>query len=360
MAGVGSEHVRGGCGVRERVIAVPYAANGREQRAKALSQREGSRSRRRWILVARRRGVAAGTRVAGVGDDDVIGEGLVETALLCGLVVAQLGLAETAKKLLCAREIGENVFGDDEVGTVEDGDQTGEGDEGVVARQHANGAEDGVGVGGDVFEAEARRGIEIAQVERLVIGLEKGLFFQRSVLWVMRGCDEDLEATLHNHKRNRDGDVGVARDAIPHNVAFADGGNVVMVVVDERNVHTPILHQIATPLRRLCLNPVTSTDVRRVFVGVRDELIDGRPQVQRRVQRLKLKHVLHGRQRRRREGVGNLSVKTGPISDILVGGGGLERREVHQFDIRLVPQHRILVLLRDSVVHCRAPRDSVV
>ena len=290
----------------------------------------------------------------------MVGEGLVETALLCGLVVAQLGLAETAKKLLCAREIGEDVFGDDEVSTVEDGDQTGEGDEGVVARQHANGVEDGVGVGGDVFEAEARRGIEIAQVERLVIGLEKGLFFQRSVLWVMRGCDGDLEATLHNHQRNRDGDVGVARDAVPHNVAFADGGNVVMVVVDERNVHTPILHQIATPLRRLCLNPVTSTAVRRVFVGVRDELIDGRPQVQRRVQRLKLKHVLHGRQRRRREGVGNLSVKTGPISDILVGGGGLERREVHQFDVRLVPQHRILVLLRDSVVHCRTPRDSVV
>lgn len=42
----------------------------------------------------------------------MIGEGLVETALLRGLVIAQLGLAETAKKLLCAREIGENVFGD--------------------------------------------------------------------------------------------------------------------------------------------------------------------------------------------------------------------------------------------------------
>lgn len=60
---------------------------------------------------------------------------------------------------------------------MEDGDQTGEGDEGVVARQHANGAEDGVGVGGDVFEAEARRGIEIAQVEGLVTVWKKASSF---------------------------------------------------------------------------------------------------------------------------------------------------------------------------------------
>ena len=123
----------------------------------------GSMSERLFVARGRRR--VAVNAVVRVGDDDVVGERLVDTALSRRLVVTQLRLTETAQELLRAREVRQHVLRDDEVGAVEDGDETGVGNEGVVLREDANRLEDGVGVGGHVLQSEARWGIESVEVE---------------------------------------------------------------------------------------------------------------------------------------------------------------------------------------------------
>lgn len=52
------------------------------------------------LLVARGRRRVAVNAVMGVGDDDVVGERLVNAALPCGLIVTQLRLTEAAQKFL--------------------------------------------------------------------------------------------------------------------------------------------------------------------------------------------------------------------------------------------------------------------
>lgn len=78
--------------------------------------------------------------------------------------------------------------------------------------------------------------------------MEEGFFFQRTVLCVMGWVKIGLKSALHNHEGNGNSDVGVSRNAIPHDVAYADGGNVVVVVIHECDVHISVFHQISAPL----------------------------------------------------------------------------------------------------------------
>lgn len=139
---------------------MPRAADVGEKRKEALPRRGGRLGRRGDIT--RSPWIAVRTTVASTGVDNTVGEEFVSAALLGVLVVAELGLTQTSQQLFGTREIGKDVFGDEEIGAVEDSEETREGDVGIVARQHTNGVENRVRVGRDVFKAEAEGRVEVA------------------------------------------------------------------------------------------------------------------------------------------------------------------------------------------------------
>lgn len=117
-----------------------------------------------------------------IGVDDAADEGFVEAPLLRSGVVREIGEVQGAKELLGAREKGGDVFGEEEIGGEEDGEQARIADMRVETREDANGAQNGVRIGRHVLEMEGVRGVERIQVERLEVVLEERFFLQRTIL----------------------------------------------------------------------------------------------------------------------------------------------------------------------------------
>ena len=117
-----------------------------------------------------------------IGVDHAADERVVEASLLGSGVVREIGEVERAEKLLGAGEKGRDVFGEKEVGGEEHGEKTGVADMGIETRKDANRTENGVRIGGHVFEMERVRRVEGVQIERLKVVLEERLFLQSAIL----------------------------------------------------------------------------------------------------------------------------------------------------------------------------------